>query len=56
MKTVFSVRIHSEYGVVIDTLLFESLESAQKHAERIQPSLGVLRITKVEIIEREVHP
>jgi hypothetical protein len=56
MKTVFAVRIHSAYGVVIDTLLFKSLESAQQHAERIQTSCGLLRITKIEIIEHEVHP
>jgi hypothetical protein len=56
MKTVFAVRIHSAYGVVIDTLLFASLESAQKHAERVQPTRDILRITKIEIIEHEVHP
>ena len=56
MKTVFAVRIHSDYGVVMDTLLFASLEGAQKHAERVQTSCGLLRITKIEIIEREVHP
>ena len=56
MKTVFAVRIHSAYGVVIDTLLFASLEGAQRHAERIQSTRDILRITKIEIIEREVHP
>ena len=65
MNTVFSVRLHSACGsgtsqaatIVVDTLLFASLNGAQKHAERIQESgNNILRITKLEIIEHEVHP